>query len=130
VSLKITSEGAERVLNYMVGAITTTETLFLKLYSNNVTPSSITEIADLVEVSGGNYTQKTLTPSDWDVQGNVATSTSQVFTFNAAVGNIYGYYLVGQTTGQLIAAERFTSGPFNVVNPGDSITVTATISVA
>lgn len=130
MSLKITSAGAERNLKYMVGAITSTEPLFLKLYANNVTPSALTELNDLVEVSGGSYSKKVLSPSDWDVSGNVATCTSQLFTFTAAVGNIYGYYLVGQTTGSLIAVEKFTSGPFNIVNSGDNITVTATISVA
>lgn len=130
MSIQISNDGAERLLKYMVGINATTETLFLRLYSNNVTPTSLTTLTDLVQVTGGGYQQKTLTVSDWNVDGNVATSDPQLFTFNANIGNIYGYYLVGQTSGELIASERFVSGPFNVANQGDTITVTATISVA
>lgn len=129
MAIKINPSGAERILKYLVGEITTTELLYLRLYANNITPTNITSLSDFIEVTGGSYVQKTLSAEDWDVQGNVATSTIQSWTFNAGIGNIYGYYLVGQTTGTLYASEKFVSGPFNIVNAGDSVSVTATISI-
>jgi len=130
VAIKINTDGAEQTLKYFVGQTSSTELLYLRLYSNNITPTTITTLADFVEVTGGSYTQKTLAADAWDVSGNVATSDTQIWNFTSGVGNIYGYYLVGQTSGKLYASERFTSGPFNIVNPGDQVSVTATISIA
>lgn len=130
MAIQLSNSGAERLLKYMVGVNTSTETLYLRLYSNNIIPNTLTTITDFIQVTGGGYQQKTLSASDWNVSGNVATSDPQLFTFNSNIGNVYGYYLVGQTTGELIASERFVSGPFNIANNGDNITVTATISVA
>jgi hypothetical protein len=130
MSIIISSDGAENILKYLVGASTTTETVILKLYNNDISPNSITALADFVEVSGGGYAEKILNANTWTIDGNVATSSPQLFNFTSNVGQIYGYYLVGQTSGKLIASEKFTSGPFNIANSGDSITVTATISIS
>ena len=130
MAIKISSDGAENSLKYLLGVVTATETVNLKLYNNDITPSDTTVLADFTEVSGGGYAVKNLGASAWSVSGNVATSNPQLFTFTSNVGQIYGYYLVGNTSGKLIASERFSSGPFNIANNGDSITVTATISIA
>lgn len=130
MAIQISSDGSENILKYLTGVLSTTETVTLKLYNNDITPTSITALADFIEVTGGGYAEKNLSPSAWSISGNVATSNPQLFTFTSNVGQIYGYYLVGNTTGKLIASERFSSGPFNIANSGDSITVTATISVA
>lgn len=130
MAIQISSDGAENILKYMTGVTASTETLKLKLYSNNVTPGALNVIGDFTEVTGGGYTEKTLSATSWSITGNTATSTPQLFTFTANVGQIYGYYLVGATSNKLIASERFTSGPFNVATNGDTITVTATISIA
>jgi len=130
VTIQISSDGAENILKYVTGVVTATETLKLKLYSNNVTPGALTTLTDFTEVTGGGYVEKSLSASNWTVTGNTATTTPQLFTFTGNVGQIYGYYLVGATSNELIASERFTSGPFNISTNGDTITVTATISIA
>lgn len=130
MTIQISSTGAANALSYFVGSSTNTETLVLKLYSNDVTPASNTVLTDFTEVSGGGYAEKLLTASNWNVNGASATTTAQTFSFTSGVGNVYGYYLVGSSSGSLIASERFTSGPYNVQNNGDVITVTATISIA
>jgi len=130
MTIQISEKGSENILKYLVGFKPTTETVTLKLYSSNTTPNSLTGAADLTEVTGGGYTSKILGNTDWTVAGSVATTSPLVFTFTAGVGQIYGYYLVGNTSGLLIASERFSSGPFNITTSGDSVTVTATISVA
>lgn len=130
MTIQISERGSENILKYLVGFKPTTETVNLKLYSSNTTPDSLTGAGDLTEVTGGGYTPKILGTTEWTVAGSVATTSPQVFTFTAGVGQIYGYYLVGNTSGMLIASERFSSGPFNITTSGDSVTVTATISVA
>lgn len=130
MTIQISSDGAERILKYMTGVSSSTETLLLKLYSNNITPNSLTSLIEFTEVTGGGYAAKSLSASSWTVTGNSISTTPQLFTFTSGVGEVYGYYLVGQTSNKLIASERFVSGPFNVLNNGDTITVTATISVS
>lgn len=130
MAIKISSDGAENILKYMTGVATTTETLSLKLFSSNTTPGPLTVLGDFTEVTGGGYAAKSLSAAAWTVTGNSATSTAQLFTFTSNIGLIYGYYLVGATSGKLIASERFISGPYNIAASGDTLTVTATISIA
>jgi len=130
VAVQISSDGAEAILKALTGVSTSTETLKLKLYTNNFTPTSLSVLTDFTEATGGGYAEKSLSASAWTMTGNAISTTPQLFTFTGSVGSVYGYYLVGATSGKLIASEKFTSGPFNVASNGDSITVTATISVS
>ena len=130
MAIQISEDGAETILKCLAGVASSTETLKLKLYSNNVTPNITTELIEFVEVTGGGYVERPLSSSAWVVSGNTISTAPQLYTFTSNVGQIYGYYLVGSTSGKLIASERFSSGPFNIANNGDSITVTATISIA
>ncbi len=130
MAVQISSDGAEAILKALTGVSTTTETLKLKLYTNNFTPTALSVLADFTEATGGGYAEKSLSASAWTMTGNAISTTPQLFTFTGSVGSVYGYYLVGATSGKLIASEKFTSGPFNVAANGDKITVTATISVS
>lgn len=101
--------------------------LTARLYSNNLIPDEDTITADFTEVVGGGYVAEGLTPANWTVTpGNPSQAQyapEVVFTFNAAVGNVYGYY-VTRTDGITLWAERFTNGPFNVTVPGSEIRIT------
>ena len=130
MAIQISSDGAEIILKSITGVSTSTETLKMKLYSNNYTPTTLSKLADFTEVTGGGYAEKSLPASNWTITGNAISTSPQLFTFTSNIGQIYGYYLIGATSGKLIASEKFTSGPFNIAANGDSITVTATISVA
>ena len=130
MAIQLSTDAADTILKYLTGVTATTETLKLKLYSNNPTLSSLTVLSDFTEVTGGGYAEKALSSTNWTAAGGVITSTPLLFTFTANIGEINGYYLVGATSGKLIAFEKFTSGPFLISTNGDSITVTATISVA
>ena len=130
MAIKISPDGAENILKYVAGVTAATETLVLKLFSSNTTPGPLTVLGDFTEVTGGGYAAKTLSAGQWTVSGNSASTTAQLFTFTSAIGQIYGYYLVGATSGKLIALERFISGPYNIAASGDTLTVTATLSIA
>jgi hypothetical protein len=53
--------------------------------------------------------------------------SQQTWTFTGALGNVYGYYTTRASSGDLVYAERFTDGPYNIVNNGDQIKLAASL---
>lgn len=110
-------------LSYFLG-MSNPETLIVCLYSNNITPSEADTTATYVEVTGGGYASQAVAAAEWTLTpGNPSQANSRYFswTFNAAVGNVYGYYVKRATSGKLAWAERFLDGPYNVVVSGDIV---------
>lgn len=126
MAIQLTSTG----INTMLSAFLGSEDQTLKLYSNDVDPETSTTASQFTEVSGEGYAVKTLGSSDWSVAAGVATTTPQTWQFTGAAGAVYGYYLVGATSGNLLAAEKFENGPYTVSVSGDKITVSITISLS
>lgn len=95
-------------------SLTTDEDYILKLYNNNVTPSSSSVVADFTEATFTNYVAKTLTRSSWssattDSLGQAQSSyAKQSWTCGTVGDTIYGYYVIGATSGVLLWAEKFT----------------------
>lgn len=106
---------------------TTPEALTLKLYSNNVTLVEATVVGGFTESTASGYAAKALTRAGWNAAvagdpSSITYGTAQVFNFTGA-GTIYGYYLVGATSGNLYWAEvLYPSG--QAFASGDSLTVT------
>jgi hypothetical protein len=110
----------------------TPESLVLKLYSNDVTPTSADVASDYTEVSGNGYSATTLTPSSFTFTSGDPGSAAYpqvTFSFTGAAGNIYGYFVVGATSGDLMFANRFSNAPINIANNGDEIRITLTITL-
>jgi hypothetical protein len=127
VAIQLTSTG----INTMLSAFLGSEDQILKLYSNDVDPIVSTTVSQFTEVTGGGYAEKNLNASsNWSVAAGIATTTPQTWEFTGAAGEVYGYYLVGATSGNLLAAEKFENGPYTVAVSGDKITVSITISLA
>lgn len=107
------------------------QTLVLRLFTNDVTPTDDTVAGDLTEASGYGYSPITLTGGSWTYTagdpGAVAYA-QQTFTFTGALGNVYGYYYTQTTSGVLVGAERFSDGPYNIQQNGDTIKITPTIT--
>jgi len=105
------------------------ENLVIRLYSNNFTPIEASTVVQFVEVTGGGYAQQNLIAGSWTiVTGNPsqAEHTEITWTFTGATGaggNVYGYYVVRAVGGELMWAERFSNGPFNISVNGDEIKV-------
>lgn len=129
MAIVTSTTGKNIALSYLINKVTTTENLVLKLFSNNIVPSDTDTATTYTEVSGGGYAAKILTGSTWTVTGGIASYTPQTFTFTGSVGNVYGYYVVRETTLDLVFAERFTSGPFDVQTSGDIITITLNLNL-
>jgi hypothetical protein len=99
----------------------------LKLFTNNVTPAETDTEASYTEAAGNGYSDVALNGAAWTVTPGNPTSAAaaqQTFTFTGALGNVYGYYVVQQTSGKILWAERFTGAPFVINNNGDQIKIT------
>lgn len=126
MALVVPNEGEVQALLALLSA----QNLFLRLYSNNVTPDETTTVASFIQVTGGGYSQKTLSFLNWSfTPGNpsYATQAQQTFAFTGVPSGtpyVYGYY-VSDLAGTLFWAERFASSvlPFAPV-AGSQIRIT------
>ena len=122
------------MLNYILNK-DAPENISLLLYANNVIPDENSTEATFTEVASGlGYTTGgiSLTPGSWSViSGNPsqAEHTEVTWTFTGAAGNVYGYYVTRDTGGELLWAERFTNGPFNITTNGDEIKITPRLTL-
>jgi hypothetical protein len=98
------------------------ENLTLKLFSNDVTPSSTDDSDSFEEFSGGNYSSVELNSSEWNITSSDVFYPQINWSFENVSGNIYGYYIVDQND-SVIFAERFPNAPYAVSNSGDEIAV-------
>jgi hypothetical protein len=129
MSIVITDVGKQKALEYFVGKDSTTESLILKLFSNDITPD-VDDVLDLyTEVSGNGYTSKGLSVASWSIAGGSAVYPKQTWTFTGSAGSIYGYYVVNTTSSDLLLAERFADGPYTVAANGDTVSVTLTLNL-
>lgn len=105
--------------------------LVLRLYTNNITPAETDTAATYTEAAGNGYGSITLTGANWTVTEGAPTQAAyaqQTYTFTGALGNCYGYFMTRSTGGRIALAERFSDGPYNIVNNGDQIKVTPQIT--
>ena len=111
---------------------TAPQNVVLRLYTNNYTPVETSTEANFTEASGFGYASVTLPGASWTITPGNPTSASfaqQTFTFTGTLGNVYGYYMTQLTSGFIMWAERFTDGPYNIVNSGDQIKITPVITL-
>lgn len=130
MALVVPNTGEQDMLEAFLNK-TAPENLTLKLFTSNTTPGETDTAATFTEASGNGYAAVALTAANWTVTQGAPTSAvypEQTFTFTGALGNVYGYYIVGTTSGKLKWAERFTNGPYNIATNGDQIKVTPTIT--
>lgn len=131
MALLVPNNGEGDALSYFVNK-SAPENLILRLYTNNVTPSEADVTATYTEASGFGYASVTLAGASWGAPSEGAPSSiayaQQTFTFTGALGNVYGYYLTRATSGRIAYSERFSDGPYNIVNNGDAIKITPTIT--
>jgi len=131
VAIQLTNAGNDKILKNLLGVSSTTEPLILKLFENNATPSLVSDNSTFNEVvdDPGGYEAVELTSTIWTIAGGIATTSPLIFTFQTFIGSVFGYYLVGKDSGEVIAAESFNTGAFRIANPGDSITITVSMSL-
>lgn len=106
----------------------------LKLYSNNITPAETDTAATYTEAAWTGYAFAALAGGTWSFTSGApshADYAQQTFTSSAGSQSAanYGYFVVQTTSGVLMWAERFAGAPYTIVNNGDNIQVTPTITM-
>lgn len=132
MTLLVTNNGEGIALAALVNK-TAPQDLKLKLFKNNYTPLEASVTADFTEADFTGYSEKSFVAANWVVTEGApsnAAYAAQTFTSSAnqTSQSVYGYYIVQVTSGKVIWAERFTDGPYPIVNNGDAITVTPVIT--
>jgi hypothetical protein len=137
-ALLMPNEGEAQALSVVLGKASA-ETLTLKLFTSNTTPAESDTAATYTEAAGGGYAAINLTGASWTVTANAVSGAAQAvypeqsFVFTGLLtGNatIYGYYVVGATSGKVYWAERLkasdgtTDAPFTPANNGDRQRIT------
>jgi hypothetical protein len=131
MSVLFTQLGEQLALQNLVN-YAAPQTLILRLYSNNQTPTELDIASNYTEVSGYGYTSTTLTPSSFVFAEGVPTTATYptiTYTFTGAAGYIYGYFVTQSSSNALVFANRFTNAPIQIANNGDQIRVTLTIQL-
>ena len=106
--------------------------LSLRLFKSNTTPAEADVAGTYTEATFTGYSAVTLVSADWTLTPggpSSAACSQKTFTSSAdqSAQDIYGYYITN-AGGTLVAAERFTNGPYTIANNGDNIKVTPTIT--
>jgi hypothetical protein len=112
---------------------TAPQTLVLKLFKSNTTPAEADTEGSYTEATFTGYGSISLTGANWVTTAGApsdVTYPEQTFTSSANQSPelVYGYILVQTTSGKLVAAERFSNGPYTMQNNGDAIKVTPKIT--
>ncbi len=133
MTLLVPNNGEGDGLSYFVNKLAPQD-LVLKLYQNNVTPAETDTAATYTEATWTGYSAATLAGASWTVSEGAPTSAAyaqQTFTSSAGSQSQpnYGYFMVRATSGRIALAERFTDGPYTIVNNGDAIRITPNITL-
>jgi hypothetical protein len=93
----------------------------LRLYTNNITPSTSSVVADFTEATFTGYAAITL-PA-WPAStlaSHIATSAqaSQTFTITSGSQNVYGWYITDSGGTHLLAAQRDPAAPVALSSTG------------
>ena len=131
MTLRIPNEGEARLLGMALGKIAP-EPLWIRLFANNMTPAETDTTASYTEVSGHGYGEQALTAASWELTEGApteATHPQMEWIFTGEAGAVYGYYIVGESSGKVLWAERFSDGPYVINLDGDRIRVTPKITL-
>jgi hypothetical protein len=130
----LSNVGEEQMLKLLCNkAGVTLRDMSLRLFKNDYTPVETSIVGDFTVANFTGYASQTLGTADWTITPGAPTSAAcgqKTFTSTAGSQNqpIYGYYLVTVTDEIFVAGERFSDGPYTVVNNGDAIKVTPNIT--
>lgn len=145
MALMVAREGDVQLLTDLLGG-GTLENWLLCLFNSNITPAETDVAATYTahETAFTGYARKTLTRSitgsTWSTPVSQAPSGSpawssrtqvghsqygsspQVFTCSGTGDTIYGYFVIGATSGKLIMAEAFSAS--RTMTNGDTLSIT------
>lgn len=129
MSLVLCNQAETLALQYLLN-----RNLTVKLFENNKTPAETDTEADYTEATFTGYAAKTLTYANWNFTPGApsAATYNAAQTWTSSAGSqdkyAYGYFVVQAADGKLLWAERFSDGPYHIVNNGDTVTLTPAIT--
>lgn len=133
-ALVVPDAGELELLKKMLkSALTVDESYTLKLFKNNVTPTQATVAGDFTEADFTGYAAKTLTRAGWNDpttvsnKGRADYSVEQIWTCTGGSNTIYGYYIIGTTSGVCLWAQLFASP--RTVDNGVVVSVTPSLTL-
>lgn len=138
-------------LKLLTDLLSAGENWSLGLFTSNITPaeSDVAATYTAAEAAGAWYARKTLTRSisgstwattasgapsgSWSAESAVAKSSynaasPQSWTVSGAGATVYGYFVLGATSGTLLFAEKFAAS--RILQVGDTLNVTPTFEFA
>ena len=136
MALNVVTTGANRALENLVNK-TAPDNLVIRLYKNNVTITNASVVGDFTVADFTGYASTgtagavTLTGASWGAaSGGSIAYAEQTWTSSAGSQSspVYGYYITNAAGTTLIYAEAFAGAPYTIVNNGDAIKVTPTIT--
>jgi len=116
---EITVPGANKLLKLFLQSVEASD-LYLGLCTNS---SQQSQLLYIVEPAGMSYSRLTISKTDWTITDNIAECLQKQFQALLEWGNVFGYFICdvpSGLTGNLIAIEQFSDGPY-FVNAGDTI---------
>lgn len=126
----------ERLLKSLNGGVDTTTSTqsyqIMKLNINDVVADETNSLGSFQEATQSGYAAVTLATGGWTVVTNTASySPAATFTFSTSA-SVFGYYVVDTATPtpNLLWAESFTGGPFQLPSSGGQIQVTPTLTLS
>lgn len=130
MALVVCRQGELQLLDKMLkDALSTDENYILMLFQNNYTPDQDDASGSFTEATFTDYAARTLTRATWNtaqVNGTKAESsygtTPESWTCGATGNTIYGYWMEGATSGDVLWAERFATS--RVLADGDVLNIT------
>lgn len=131
MAVLVPNNGEGDALKYILN-FASPENLVLRLFTSNTTPAETDTAATYTEATGFGYAAISLTASSWVITEGAPSTAAfplQTFTFTGGLGAVYGYYLTRASSGRLFFAERFTDGPYQIVNNGDQVKVTLNLTL-
>ena len=136
MTLLVPNNGEGDALQYFVNRAAP-ENLILRLWKTpDISPSETDTAATYTEANWTGYAAKTLTGATWGAPTEGAPTSiayalqSFISTAGAQSQTNYGYYMTRATSGRIALAERFSDGPYTIVNLNDEIKVTPIIEAA
>lgn len=132
MALVVADVGELKLLDNATGK-GTPENLTLKLYKNNYTPVAGSVAGDFTVADFTNYVNKTLTIATWGAattvsnKGSATYGSAQTWTCGATGNTVYGYYIIGASSGTLYWAEKFDTA--RTLANGDTLNITPALTL-
>jgi len=132
MALVAPQEGELLLLAYMLNKTAPGDPV-LRLFTNNIgTIVDGSTIANFTEATQAGYASATLAGTDWTVGASVGVTSAnfaaQTFTFTTSA-TVYGYFITEQSGGDVLWAEVFSAGAFNIPDGGGTIAITPKITL-